>query len=321
MSAVDLLTKNPESYLTSDPNSEFGLSFGVFSDEVDEVKTVIESIPNVLDYSSQSGKNLDFIGSNLNQKRNGMDDFTYKIFLAIANKKRESKGDIFSMNEIGSQILAGTGTLYEIKELCYDNTPRYLDGTWTLNGDVALSGSYKQPATIQVVFSGDVNSVIVAPEFNKAIDQIRGGGIQAIISYRFEILFANMPEYNIPNGILDGSWILDGTIILSGTSIKLIPGFIAIGDGAFLSGGAIRSPQPGDTGLQNEVLRKSCEVVQTGPNSREFRMKVKQGEAIGSQINEIGLFGFSGQLLALYSFPAKAKDSIITYEFVIKEEN
>lgn len=147
----EILEKYPSSIFTRDPDSTIAKKWEVELELLNEVRSVLESISGITDYRIQNGTVLDLIGKNLKQSRNGMDDFRYKIFLSIARQKRKSKGDIFSMNEIGSQILAGIGTLYEIKELCYGGIPMLLDATYTLNGEYPLSGNTKRPATIEVI--------------------------------------------------------------------------------------------------------------------------------------------------------------------------
>lgn len=264
---------------------------------------------------------LDLIGKNLKQPRNGLDDFRFRIFLSIARQKQKSKGDIYSMNEIGSQILAGTGTLYEIQELCYSGIPMFLDGSLTLNGEYLLSGSSKRPATIRVIFSGSIDSVVVSPEFNKAIAQIRAGGVRSIINYRFKTstLSGRLYGFALRSSILDGTWSLNGFTILSGSNVGIQPYEIAFGIGG-LESGILRPPQDTDTGLQNEVFRKLVEIQNNPEGTRSFKATIKQSELIGQSINEIGLFDEDGGLLFVKTFPSKPKDNLIVYDFIIKEE-
>ncbi|WP_000149349.1 hypothetical protein, partial [Leptospira interrogans] len=229
----EILEKYPSSIFTRDPDSTIAKKWEVELELLNEVRSVLESISGITDYRIQNGTVLDLIGKNLKQSRNGMDDFRYKIFLSIARQKRKSKGDIFSMNEIGSQILAGIGTLYEIKELCYGGIPMLLDATYTLNGEYPLSGNTKRPATIEVIFTGLVDELPVVPEFNQAIAQICPGGVKAIIRYRFEIstLGGRLYGESIRTPYLDGSWSLNGFTLLSGEKVKIRPYEIAFGIG------------------------------------------------------------------------------------------
>ncbi|EMY78987.1 hypothetical protein LEP1GSC060_0787 [Leptospira weilii serovar Ranarum str. ICFT] len=225
------------------------------------------------------------------------------------------------MNEIGSQILAGTGTLYEIQELCYGGLPMFLDGNSTFNGEYPLSGNTKRPATIRVIFTGSIDTVVVTPEFNQAMAQIRAGGVNSIISYRFETSTLDGRLYGsaLRTTSLDGAWSLDGSTILSGNNTRILPYEIAFGTGG-TNLGEPRIPQPGDTGLGNEVFRKLVEIQTDPDGSRFFKTTVKQTELIGYGIDEIGLFDEDGGLLFLKTFPSKPKDNLILYEFVIKEE-
>ena len=315
---LDTISKYPPSYLNRDINSDTGKRWSILMPEFDEVNAALDSMYGLKDFSNKSGKMLDLIGQNLRQNRIGLDDEKYKIFLSIANSKRQSKGDIFSLNEIGNRIVASQGNLFEIRELCYLKGTRYLDGTYLLNGDIPLSGSLKQPATIEIVLNGRVNNLRVFTEFNKAMDEVRVGGVEAIISYRFEIYLSEMLKFNFRNTDFDGSWNLDGSTLLSGDNLELIPFEIAVGTGAE-PGGILREPEFEDSGLQNEVLRKLCSIRRTAEGLQEFSLKIKPGEVIGDSINEIGIFRESGDPFALFSFPGKPKDRYINYEFVIKE--
>ncbi|MBM9576963.1 phage tail protein [Leptospira sp. 201903070] len=315
----DVLKKYPSSLFDQGPDSNIGKKWQAELDLLNESFTVLEGIRGISDYRNQSGAILDLIGKNLKQARNGTDDFRYRVFLAIARQKIKSKGDIFSMNEIGTQILAGTGTLYEIRELCYGGVPMLLDGNLTLNGDYPLSGSTKRPATIRVIFNGHVDSLIVAPEFNLAISQIRAGGVRSIISYRFEISTLDGRLYGsaLRPLVMDGTWDWNGSTLLSGENVKILPYEIAFGSSGL---GELRTPQPEDTGLQNEVFRKLVEIQINLDGSRIFKTTIRQSELVGYDVDEIGLFDEEGNLLFLKSFPAKSKDNLILYEFVIREE-
>ncbi|MBM9501589.1 phage tail protein [Leptospira sp. 201903071] len=315
----DVLKKYPSSLFNQDSDSNLGKKWRTELDQLDEIYSVLDSIRGIADYRNRSGAVLDLIGKNLKQSRNGTDDFRYRVFLSIARQKRKSKGDIFSMNEIGSQILAGTGTLYEIQELCYGGVPMLLDGTLMLNGDYPLSGNTKRPATIRVIFKGDVDTLIVAPEFNLAISQIRAGGVRSIISYRFETSTLDGRLYGsaLRNVDMDGTWNWNGSTLLSGDKVKILPYEIAFGATNLEEP---RAPQPGDTALQNEVFRKLVEIQNNPDGSRIFKSTIKQAELVGYDIDEIGLFDEEGNLLFLKTFPAKSKDNLILYEFIIREE-
>ncbi|TGM61693.1 phage tail protein [Leptospira adleri] len=320
-SVIEVLQKYPSSLFTRDPNSKIGKRWSADLELLNEVNLVFESLRGLTDFRTQTGSVLDLIGKNLKQPREGMDDFRYRIFLSIARQKRKSKGDIHSMNEIGSQILAGTGTLYEIQELCYGGVPQYLDGSLTLNGEFPLSGNTKRPATIRVIFSGSVDSVVVAPEFNKAIAQIRAAGVKAVISYRFETSTQSGRLYGaaLRTPFLDGGWALDASTLLSDSNIRIQPYEVAFGIGG-VNEGEPRVPQAEDTGLQNEVLRKAVEIRTQPDGTRIFETTLKQSEAIGASINELGLFDENGSLLFLKTFPSKAKDNLILYNFVVQED-
>lgn len=317
---ADYISKQPASYLNRSLVSNSGKDWSIYSEKFEEVREVFESLKFILDYTTQAGLVLDRIGENCRQPRNLMTDEKFRIFLAIALQKSLSKGDIFSMNEICSKILVGTGTLYRIDELCYSGDTLYLDGSWTLNGEVPLSGTTKRPKTIKIVFSGNVNDVAVVPEFNIAVNQVKAGGTQAIISYRFEMTTLDGLLYSQSQRVplLDGSWNFDGATLLSGDPVRMRPYEIAIGSGGIVMGSP-RTPLLTDTGLQTEILRKLVETETLPDGSQIFKIQVKQGEIIGQQVNEIALFDEFGFIMYQNTFFSKQKDNLIIYDFVIQE--
>lgn len=317
---ADYISKQPASYLNRSLLSNSGKDWFVYSEKFEEVREIFESLKYILDYSQQSGIVLDKIGENYRQKRNLMTDSKYRIFLAIALQKSLSKGDIFSMNEVCSKILMESGTLYKIEELCYLGDTLFLDGSFTLNGELPFSGTTKRPKTIKIIFSGNVNDVEVVPEFNIAVNQVKAGGTQAIISYRFEMTTFDGLLYSQPLRvpILDGSWNLDGATMLSGDPVRMRPYEIAIGSGGIVLGEP-RTPLPTDTGLQTEILRKLVETETLPDGSQIFKIQVKQGEIVGQDVNEIALFDEFGDIMYNNAFEAKHKDNLIIYEFIIAE--
>lgn len=316
---LDRVNVFPASYFNRDLNSQNGKMFQVYARELKDLYDAAESLRTINDLNTQSGIVLDLIGENLRQRRNGLDDDTYKIFLSIANAKRNAVGDIFTLNEVTNRIVAGYGSLFQILELCYQDGTRFLDGGSFLNGEYPLSGSLSQPATIEVILLGSPNELEVIFEFNKAIFDIKAGGIRAIVSYRFNIKLSSILTFNIPSGTLDSSVNLDAFWFLSGSKINLIPFEIALGNGAE-PGGIMREPEFDDTSLQNEIVRKLVTITSDTSGNRFFTIEIKPAELIGQRVNEIALYNEDGGLMALSSFKGKDKDQFTTLTFAFEED-
>ena len=92
---------------------------------------------------------------------------------------------------------------------------------------------------------------------------------------------------------------------------------IAVGDGAE-PGSILRPPEPGDTGLQNEVLRKEPLTFTDSDGFRTHQMTINTSEIPGTTINEIGIFYGSTPLL-MGSFDGKLKDNVTRFIFNVKE--
>ena len=309
----------PASYLNRDIESQNGKLFHVYALELQDLYQAIETLGELNDINKQSGVVLDLIGENLRQRRNGLDDERYRIFLAIANVKRSAKGDIYTLNEVTSRIVAGFGNLFKINELCYDDGVRLLDGGAFLDATYPLSGSLKQPATFEVILLGSPNELEVIFEFNKAIFDIKAGGVRAIVSYRFEIKLSESLSFNRPSNVFDGSWNLNGFSYLSGDKVKIIPFEIALGNGAE-PGGNLREPEFDDTGLQNEIIRKLVVITTDIEGNQFFEIKVRPAELVGLTVNEIALYNEDGGLMVLSSFQGKSKDIFTTFTFVLSED-
>lgn len=318
-SILDRVSVFPASYFNRDVESQNGKMFQVFARELKDLYDAADTLTFINDINKQSGVVLDLIGENLRQRRNGLDDDRYKIFLSIANAKRSSIGDIYTLNEVTNRIVAGYGSLFKIIELCYNEGVRYLDGSLLLNGEYPLSGSLSQPATLEVILIGLPEELEVIYEFNKAIFDIKAGGVKAIVSYRFNLPLSRMLTFSLPSGYLNANVSLDGFWKLSGKKVKLIPFEIALGNGAE-PGGILRAPEFTDTVLQNEVFRKLAIITSDENENQIFSIIIKPAELIGQRINEIALYNEDGGLMALASFPGKDKDQFTTFTFAFEED-
>ena len=92
-------------------------------------------------------------------------------------------------------------------------------------------------------------------------------------------------------------------------------GEMAFGDGGHNPDGSVIPPQPSQTGLNNEMLRKPLEsIFQEDAYSCTVVGRVNQDELVGVSLSESGLFSGSGDLLGLRNFTPKVKETDETYE-------
>ena len=89
--------------------------------------------------------------------------------------------------------------------------------------------------------------------------------------------------------------------------------YMAIGTGS-------TSPQPSDTALQNEVLRKDASESKGGTGEVTYTITVGSSEANGNDLQEVGLFNASsgGTMLNRITFTKISKTSDIEVKFEIK---
>jgi hypothetical protein len=261
----------------------------------------------------QSGVNLDNLGEILGVLRDGLDDERYRVFLKVGIQRLISRGDIFSINEIGKAL--GISPL----RITENGDVLRLDGSWILDGSELLEYEEK-PARFsfnrnQSVYD-DVADVL---EITTIIESVRAAGILADIYFNFDILSTQMLDYTQTfSGVLDGSWLLDGQLALCGCDDKVFtPNFIALGDGAE-PGGNLRPPEPGDTGLQNEIVRKDVLSFNDENGIRTHQITLTATELDGFTINEIAIFRDSEPIL-IGAFPGKDKDAVTRFTFNIKE--
>lgn len=110
-------------------------------------------------------------------------------------------------------------------------------------------------------------------------------------------------------------YFLDG-----GTSLGLKKfAYMAFGDGGHNTNGTAKSPNPNQTALQHELMRKSLySVIQEDVYSTTGKGVLEKIELVGSAISEAGLIDVDGNLLGFKNFAPKIKESDETYEVSIK---
>lgn len=309
----------PSSILENDPNSNLGKLMALLETEMSEFAYALSSMIGLYDITSKSGSMLDWIGGLVRESRQNRSDIAYKRFLPIAIRKYLSRGDLKSISEIGSLLIQGTGSLRSIEELAYIDSIARLDGRDNFSGLWPLNGSSSRPATFRVTFAGAIEALQVSSDFNTAIADIRAGGTKGEIVNQFQVGFSRFLKKFFRSALLDGSWDFTGKSLLSQPIVLPNVATIALGIGAE-PGGNLRSPLASDIGLQNEILRKSAEILSLDSNSWEVGVRLFVADAINQKINEMALYDDAGQLVALASFPGKFKDQFSMFNFSIVEE-
>ena len=97
---------------------------------------------------------------------------------------------------------------------------------------------------------------------------------------------------------------------------RFAPDKIAVGDGATPE---VREPQPSDTGLQNELLRKDVVTTELENGDRVYSMRIEKDELDGDRINEVGIFRGSLPIM-IDAFVGKDKDGLTVFNFKMQEE-
>jgi phage-related tail fiber protein len=94
---------------------------------------------------------------------------------------------------------------------------------------------------------------------------------------------------------------------------------MAFGDGGHNPNGTPKTPNPEQTALVHEVLRKNLSsIVQEDLYSVTGTGVVAEAESIGVSISEAGLLDAAGNLLGFRNFAPKIKESDEEYEIKIK---
>ncbi len=311
---LDDIQQFPSSILKNTPGTEQAKLYQLFATQMDELETVRADLYQFFDIANQVGINLDLIGELLGEARKGKTDEDYRLFLQIAIMRLASRGDINSINAIAAALGFTNINIEEIYRVGYVlDSSMLLDGTWLLNGE-------HTPAAF--TFFRELSVDDATPDFAIAemIDSVRAAGVDAQIAFNFIVLESDSVVYTNYTGLLDDTWFLDGKKMLSGTSeMILTPNEIAIGDGAQPGGvGPVRTPLPGDSGLQNELLRVPVTTIDLG-GERIHVLEIGRDELGGDDINEIGIFRDSSPIL-IESFESKAKDLFTKFIFKYKED-
>ncbi len=315
MAYADFVNKFPQSILNRSATSVSGKLWNVFAPQYDELTAMFLTFKDLLYIYQQSGITLDHIGQLVNEtRRPGDSDESYRIFIAIAISKRLSRGTIPDLIEIGKLIPGEGGLGFTVDELWDKTGTVYLDGSVLLDGTEPLDPGEARPASVLVELDGLIENLPTPILLSAAVDEIRAAGVFAKTTVSLRILSDLLTLYTtLPGPTMDGLGVFDGKTLMNGLQTLAVDE-IALGDGA------VGDPDPGDTGLGNELLRKTAEI-ETMPDglNRQYSIRVKESELNGDLIDELGLFNAEGDMIAKVHFSEREKNSTLIYYFRTQE--
>lgn len=313
MSYAQFVEKFPQSILNRRSDSNSGKLWNIFAPQYEELQTILDAFKDLLYIYAQSGRTLDDIGTLVNETRRGGDsDDTFRIFLAIAIAKKISRGTVPDLVEIGKLIPGEGGLGFMVDELWDKEGSVYFDGESLLDGTEPLDPGEARPASVLVELDGLIENLPTPLLLADAVDDIRAAGVFAKTTVSLRILSDLLTLYTtLPGPTLDGEGFLDGLTLMNERQTLAVYQ-IALGDGA------VGDPDPGDTGLTNELLRKPAEITDDGAN-RQYSIQVKASELNGVDIDELGLFNVEGDMIAKVHFDPREKNGTLIYYFRVQE--
>lgn len=284
-----------QSFLNRDLTSNLGKLWSLFCTQRDEIEAQIVLLKNILSINDNSGITLDRIGNLLNEARTpGKADSAYRLDLLVSILSKNSGGTIPELVSIG-RIIAGNDTSARFLpyELWQDDGTAFLDASDVMDGHGLFTPNTGEPAAIQSTLEGHIDTIEVPTEVGSAIDKVRAGGIYA----KFNIVYV-MP--------------LSDMTLYAGDVNQATE--IALGDGA------TRDPQPGDTGLENEVYRQTVGVSVNDDGDYQYSVFIYEDELNTDTINEMALFDNAGVMIAKYRCDGKTKNSTMVNEYRIVDD-
>jgi hypothetical protein len=264
MSAIDYLDKFTQSFLNREPTSNLGKLWKIISDQIDEVTDQLDLIQEMQDLNAASGVILNYIGEGLNQIRaGGQDDDEYRLFLKVALMARYSGGNIPDLVTIGDAVDEDDpDRMIRPYELPYEPDTIFLDAMDVFDGADPLSPSEAMPASFHSDIEQWMDDTDVPLKQALVADSLRAGGIFGKFHMLYNINKSDMTAYAGDPA--------------SGT-------YIALGNGR------TRPPDPGDTGLENEVYRAACSHSTSGGDPTWY-INIAETDLNEDEINEIALF-------------------------------
>ena len=296
MATIDYISYFTKSFLNQEQTSNLGKLWKLFSIQLDLIETQVVLLKNILSISDNTGTNLDRIGTLVNQDRTaGEVDSSYRLDLLVAVMSRISGGTIPELVSIG-KIIAGndTSALFRPYELWQgDGSSLFLDASDLMDGHGVFSPSNGEPAAIESRIEGDVDLIEVPLEVGAALDEVRAGGIYS----KFHITFYK-----------------------HASDMTLYAGSLAAVSSMAIGDGATRDPLPGDTGLENEISRKTVSISTSNAGDTQYSMTVYESELNTTTINEMALFDKAGTMIVKHRFDGKAKNNSMVYIYRIIDD-
>ena len=105
---------------------------------------------------------------------------------------------------------------------------------------------------------------------------------------------------------------------MDGTALPKLK-YMAFGDGGHNTDGTPITPDPSQTSLKHELLRKELiEIFQEDEFSVTGKGKIAKDELVGVSVSEAGILDEDGNLLGFKNFAPKIKDADEEYEISIQ---
>ena len=205
---VDILKRLTSNYRKDESSNTYKI-IKLFTDELEEVKSSLQTIELWRDIEQAEGSTLDKIGVNVTELRNNRGDVEYRQALLVAIASNTSGGDIERINEILTVLLGDNflgvrevwsdptynfepaaiairfQNLEQLIEKEYEeleNDPWFLDGLFLLNGERLLDGG----TTFQFTdFEQQIADAIQATK--DIVEFIKAGGIKVYWEEPIEI--------------------------------------------------------------------------------------------------------------------------------------
>jgi hypothetical protein len=255
--------------------------------ELDQIETQIDLMSNLNNIFLQSGALLDQLGTIVNTPRQqSMDDPTYRAYIMSSEASRFTGGTVNELIGIGT-VVAGADAEANFQPI--------IDG-----GGV-----------ISCIITGNIQSFISPVYVGKAIALVRAAGVEADFSSTFILLSNTVTLYTCVTGLLDATGKLDAKTFLN-PFISFNGYYVSVGIGGSVA------PQPTDTGLTTEVLRKVATTKLLSNGETQFAMTLYSGDCNGDALNEVAMFSPSGDLILKYCFPAIQKEAGLSFTFTFQ---
>ena len=250
---LDTIIDNLEKFLPHNYTETGNLKklIDIFKLELNRIKTAKDNMYIGLDIDKATGIQLDIIGREVGEKRQGRDDPQYRKAIKVRIKANTSGGDIPTLNEVGKVLIGdafiGINELWDddkydnepaafaivfdyqqaFEEISQeyediDNDPWFLDGEYLLDGERLLDGGYTFDLSARL---DDITALL--DNIKSLMKEVAAGGVRVYVelpdNIEIDLLINNEMTMNISNytelpraARLDGSFVLNGNIRLDG---------------------------------------------------------------------------------------------------------